>query len=84
MAMKKSTPNSSTESNQDELTAALREAASPYALDLPVDNTGQGHPPRGNWEDGFRLSAAALEMVRNRPEVFAERDRRMCFDEFVL
>jgi hypothetical protein len=38
--------------------------------------------PKGSREDGYRLNLAALEFVKDRPEVFAERHRRMCSVEF--
>jgi hypothetical protein len=49
-----------------------------------VDATYRERPPRGSWEAGYRLSLAALKMVNGRPEVFAQRDRRMCIVEFKM
>ena len=62
----------------------LREAASPYKLDLPRAPDFPSDGPKGTWEDGYRLSVAALERVKNRPEIFVQRDQRMCSKEFKL
>ena len=61
----------------------LHDASSPYALDLPVAPAWFSEPPNGSWEAGYRLSLAALEMVKNRPEIFEERTRQMVDVEFV-
>ena len=62
----------------------LREGGSPYDLDFPVDPAFSSRPPKGTWEDGYRLSVLALEQVKNRPEIFEQRNRRMCSVEFQL
>jgi hypothetical protein len=72
--------NSNKESQSDQ----LREAGSPYDLELPIDPTFSSRPPKGTWENGYRLSVLALEQVRNRPQIFEERAQRMCSAEFVL
>ena len=66
---------------------ASRPAAGPktppdYQFELPVVPGYRERPPAGSWEAGYRLSLAALELVKHRPEVFAERDRQMCDVEF--
>jgi hypothetical protein len=62
----------------------LNEPASDYALDLPIAPPWFSKPPQGTIEDGIALSLEALEQVKNRPEVFAERDRCRCDVEFIL
>ena len=62
--------------------AAAHETPPDYQFDLPVVPGYRERPPAGSWEAGYRLSLAALELVKNRPEVFAERDRQMCDVEF--
>ena len=74
--------DSKNDSNEPEATGGLREFPSRYELDLPIDPAMPADPPKGTWEDGYRLSLLAFEAVRNRPEIFAQRDARMCFAEF--
>ena len=62
--------------------AAARENPPDYQFELPVEPGYRERPPAGSWEAGYRLSLAALELVKNRPEVFAERARQMCDVEF--
>jgi hypothetical protein len=62
----------------------LREAAAAYGLDLPVAPAWFSQPPKGTMEDGIRLSLLALEQVKDRPEIFAQRDQRRCDVEFKL
>jgi hypothetical protein len=52
-------------------------------FDLPVAPPWFSQPPRGTMDDGIRLSLAALEQVKDRPEVFEQRQRQMCDVEFV-
>lgn len=61
---------------------AVREEPAAYGLVLPVDPTFRSLPPAGTWEDGYRLSRAALALVKDRPEIFAQRSARMCDVEF--
>lgn len=83
MAPPNSTNDSCAGSDNSE-SAMLRDEPAAYGLTLPVDSTFRSLPPAGTWEDGYRLSLAALELVKDRPEIFAERSRRMCDVEFVL
>jgi len=76
--------NSDDASARSESDGGFRETPSPYALALPVARDFSADAPRGTWEDGYRLSLAALEIVRDRPEVFVQRDARMCAVEFKL
>lgn len=62
----------------------MREEPAAYGLVLPVEPGFRSRPPAGSWEDGYRLSLAALELVKDRPEIFAQRSRQMCDVEFVL
>ncbi len=61
---------------------ALRETPPDYGFDLPVEPGCRESPPRGSWEAGYRLSLAALESTKRRPEIFVQRDQRMCDVEF--
>ena len=70
--------------NNDSKNEQLHETPSTYALELPVDPTFNSKPPKGNWEDGYNLSLLALEQVKDRPEIFERRARRMCDVEFIL
>lgn len=62
----------------------LKEQPAPYVLDLPIAPAWFSEPPRGTMDDGIQLSLAALEMVKNRPEIFEERARQMVDVEFVM
>jgi hypothetical protein len=72
---------SSNESAKDN-SSALKEEGGDYRFELPIEPDYRERPPAGSWEAGYRLSLLALEMVKNRPEVFAQRDERMCPVEF--
>ena len=63
---------------------SLNDRSSAYALDLPIAPDWFSAPPKGTWEDGYRLSLAALEQVKDRPEIFEQRERRRCHAEFVM
>lgn len=63
--------------------AASRETPPDLEFELPVASGYRERPPTGSWEAGYRLSLAALEFVKDGPEVFAARDRQMCDVEFV-
>ena len=62
----------------------LKEVVAAYGLDLPVAPAWFSDPPKGSMEDGIRLSLLALEQVKNRSDVFAQRDQHMCDVEFKL
>ncbi len=66
------------DSKQESRTAEFGAAAGPSEnsldLDLPKDPAFSAAPPRGTWDDGWRLSEMAFEAVRDRPEVFVERE----------
>ena len=66
--------------NSDE----LNEAAVAYKLELPVAPAWFSEPPKGTIEDGINLSLLALEQIKDRPEIFTQRDQRRCDVEFVL
>ena len=53
-------------------------------FELPVEPGYRERPPRGTWEDGWRLSVAALELIKDRPEIFDRRDANRCDVEFVM
>jgi hypothetical protein len=63
---------------------ALREPSAAYPFDLPVEPGHREKSPSGTWEDGYRLSLQALELVKDRPEIFQQRNQQMCSVEFVL
>jgi hypothetical protein len=84
LEQQKSMKNSNPGFNPDENDSSLGETAPAYDFELPVNRDLPGTPPKGGWEDGWRLSELALEAVRDRPEIFVQRDRRMCSVEFRL
>ncbi len=63
---------------------SLPDKRSPYAFSLPVAPDWFSAAPQGSWKDGYHLSLAALEMVKDRPEVFDQREQRRCLVEFIL
>ena len=80
-------PNSTNDScsgSDSPAPAVVHEESAAYGLILPVDPSFRSLPPTGTWEDGHRLSVAALELVKDRPEIFAQRSARMCDVDFVL
>ncbi|MBI3878314.1 MAG: hypothetical protein HY300_20520 [Verrucomicrobia bacterium] len=60
----------------------LRETPPDYGFVLPVEPGYRERPPKGSWEAGYRLSLAGLELVKDRPELFIQRDLLMCNVEF--
>lgn len=63
---------------------SLRETPPDYGFVLPVEPGYRELPPSGTWEAGYRLSLAALGLVKDRPEIFVHRARCMCDVEFKL
>jgi hypothetical protein len=56
-----------------------------FDFELPVPDPGfNPDPPKGTWEDGYNLSLMGLEMIKDRPEIWAERERRRCDVEFKM
>lgn len=53
-------------------------------LELPMAPAWFSEPPTGTMEDGIQLSLLALDQIKDRPEVFVERDRCRCDVEFKL
>ena len=76
--------NSSNGPNMTNNADELREAAGAYRLDLPVGPAWFSKPPRGTIEDGIQLSLGALDQIKSRPEIFAQRDQRRCDVEFKM
>ena len=64
--------------------SAMRETPPDFGFDLPVEPGYRERPPRGSMEAGIRLGLLALDQVKNRPQIFAERDKRRCDVEFKL
>lgn len=62
----------------------LKDTKGSYGFDLPVAPAWFSKAPQGTMDDGIRLSLAALEQVKDRPEIFARRQRQMCDVEFVV
>ena len=77
--MKKSSPESA-----DHDPAVPREAPPDYGFELPVEPGYRERPPRGGIEAGIQLGLLALDQVKDRPRVFAERELRRCDVEFKL
>jgi len=61
----------------------LNEVIQPYGFNLPVAPAWFSKPPGGTMDDGIRLSLAILEQVKDRPEIFAERQRCAYDVEFI-
>jgi hypothetical protein len=76
--------NSADDSEAADGSEAIRETPPTYELDLPVAPDYHEQPPQGSWEAGYALSLRALELVQHRPEIFEQRNQRMCAVEFVL
>jgi len=62
----------------------LREVAPDFGFELPVEPGYRERPPRGSVAAGIQLSLLALAQVKDRPQVFVERDQRRCDVEFRL
>lgn len=73
-------------SNPEAVPPALREAATPLDLDLelPIAPRWWSDPPRGSWESGYELSLMALQSVKDRPEIWEQRNAQMVDVEFVM
>lgn len=54
------------------------------AFELPIEPGYRELPPKGTWEAGYELSLLALEMVKDRPEIWEQRNARMVTVEFVM
>jgi hypothetical protein len=74
--------NDSSDESVDGNSRTLNDSGGEYRFDLPIEPNYRERPPKGSWEAGYRLSLLALEMVKDRPEIFARRDERMCSVEF--
>ena len=77
--MKKSSPESA-----DHDPAVLREAPPDYGFELPVEPGYRERPPRGGIEAGIRLGLLALAQIKERPQIFEQREARRCDVEFKL
>lgn len=76
--------NESSKGSVEGQPAFLREAPPDYDFRLPVEPGFRDLSPKGTWEAGYRLSLAALESVKRRPEIFTHRDQCMCDVEFKM
>lgn len=76
--------NESSRESTDPTASTLRETPPDYGFELPVEPGYRERPPRGSIEAGIQLGLLALKQVRNRPQLFAERDKRRCDVEFKL
>jgi len=63
---------------------ALRDAPLDLGFQLPVEPGYRELPPKGSWEAGYELSLLALESVKDRPEIWAQRHACMVNVEFVM
>ena len=55
-----------------------------FDFELPIEPGFDSLPPKGTWEDGYKLSLMGLEMIKDRPEIWEERKRRRCDVEFKM
>jgi hypothetical protein len=76
--------NSSSSDSPDPGADFLHDRPPTLDFELPVEPGYRELPPKGSWEDGYRLSLMALELVKNRPEIWEQRNARMVNVEFVL
>jgi hypothetical protein len=76
--------NSSKDSPKGNSGDVLKETPPEYDFELPIAPEYNERPPKGTWEDGYRLSLMGLEMIKHRPEIFEQRAQRMCDVEFIL
>ena len=53
-------------------------------FELPVEPGFDSLPPKGTWEDGYKLSLMALEMIKDRPWIWEERMQERCYVEFKM
>jgi hypothetical protein len=55
-----------------------------FDFELPIEPEFISLPPKGTWEAGYKLSLMGLEMIKDRPQIWEERERRRCDVEFKL
>lgn len=51
-------------------------------LDFPIAPVWFSLPPDGTLDDGIRLSLLALEQIKDRSELWNEREKFRCLAEF--
>jgi hypothetical protein len=68
----------------DPAPAMLRETPPDYGFEFPIEPGYRERPPRGGIEAGIRLGLLAIEQIKERPQVFAQREARRCDVEFKL
>lgn len=55
-----------------------------FDFELPIEPDFLSLPPGGTWETGYKLSLMGLEMIKDRPWIWAERNQRRCDVEFKM
>ena len=76
--------NASSNDSSDGNADALRDAPLDMGFQLPVEPGYRERPPKGSWEAGYELSLIALASVKDRPEIWEQRNARMVNVEFVM
>jgi len=76
--------NESSNDSANPAPGELRETPPDYGFELPIEPGYRERPPRGSIEAGIRLGLLALEQMKDRPQVFAQREERRCDVEFKL
>ena len=76
--------NASSDDSNKSKPDALRETPPDYGFELPVEPGYRERPPKGSVEAGIQLGLMALEQVKDRPEIFAQRELHRCTVEFKM
>lgn len=76
--------NESSNDSVDPAPGELRETPPDYGFELPTEPGYRERPPRGSIEAGIRLGLLALEQIKERPQIFEQREARRCDVEFKL
>ena len=53
-------------------------------FELPAEPGFVSLPPKASWEAGYKLSLMALEMIKDKPWVWEQRERERCYEEFKM
>lgn len=75
---------SASSNDSPDLPGVLRDAPLDLAFELPVQPGYRELPPKGSWEDGYRLSLLALASLNDDSPVWEQRRIRRVDVEFVL
>lgn len=56
-----------------------------FDFELPIPDPGfNPDPPKASWEAGYKLSLMGLEMIKDRPEIWEQRNQCRCYVEFKM